>query len=75
MEARELARGDGPPDGVHEGRPRRHFQATTAEGKVVDRWTTTGMLYASAASNEAGYITHKAMRSLGMLVFDNQARV
>jgi len=33
------------------------------------------MLCASASSNEAGYITHKAMRSLGMLVFDNQARV
>ena len=25
--------------------------------------------------NETGYITHKTMRSLGMLVFDNQARV
>jgi formate dehydrogenase major subunit len=52
-----------------------NFQATTADGKVVNRWTTTGMLCASAASNESGYITHKAMRSLGMLVFDNQARV
>jgi formate dehydrogenase major subunit len=33
------------------------------------------MLAASASSNETGYLTHKAMRSLGMLVFDNQARV
>jgi formate dehydrogenase major subunit len=52
-----------------------NFVANTDDGKVVNRWTTTGMLCASAASNETGYITHKAMRSLGMLVFDNQARV
>ena len=45
------------------------------DGKTVNRWVTTGMLCASASSNEAGYLTHKAMRSLGMLVFDNQARV
>lgn len=32
-------------------------------------------LAASASSNEAGYITHKVVRSLGMLAFDNQARV
>lgn len=43
--------------------------------KVVNRWVTTGMLCASASSNESGYLTHKTMRSLGMLVFDNQARV
>ena len=41
----------------------------------MNRWLSTGMLCASASSNETGYITHKAMRSLGMLVFDNQARV
>ena len=29
----------------------------------------------SASSNEAGYITHKVVRSLGILGFDNQARV
>ena len=52
-----------------------NFQAKTADGKVVNRWLTTGMLCASASSNESGYITHKAMRSLGLLVFDNQARV
>jgi formate dehydrogenase major subunit len=52
-----------------------NFVANNAEGKVVNRWTTTGMLCASASSNESGYLTHKAMRSLGMLVFDNQARV
>ena len=52
-----------------------NFQPTTVDGKVVNRWLTTGMLAASASSNESGYITHKAMRSLGLLVFDNQARV
>ena len=51
-----------------------NFQ-TTKNGRVVNRWLTTGMLCASASSNESGYITHKAMRSLGLLVFDNQARV
>jgi formate dehydrogenase major subunit len=52
-----------------------NFVASNASGQVVNRWTTTGMLCASASSNETGYITHKAMRSMGMLVFDNQARV
>ena len=52
-----------------------NFVATNANGQMVNRWTTTGMLCASASSNETGYITHKAMRSMGMLVFDNQARV
>ncbi len=52
-----------------------NFIAQNADGKTVNRWLTTGMLCASASSNESGYITHKAMRSTGMLVFDNQARV
>ena len=52
-----------------------NFVTNNAAGKVVNRWTSTGMLCASASSNETGYITHKAMRSMGMLVFDNQARV
>ena len=52
-----------------------NFQTTNAAGHVVNRWTSTGFLAASASSNEAGYITHKVMRSLGTLVFDNQARV
>lgn len=53
----------------------RHFVASTADGLVVNRWLTTGFLAASASSNETGYITHKMVRSLGMLAFDNQARV
>ncbi len=52
-----------------------NFVAKTADGKTVNRWLTTGFLAASASSNEAGYVTHKLVRSMGMLVFDNQARV
>jgi formate dehydrogenase major subunit len=52
-----------------------NFVAKNADGLTVNRWLTTGMLAASASSNESGYITHKVVRSLGMLVFDNQARV
>lgn len=52
-----------------------NFVASNEAGQVVNRWTSTGMLCASASSNETGYLTHKSMRSMGMLVFDNQARV
>lgn len=52
-----------------------NFTAQTADGLTVNRWLTTGMLAASASSNETGYITHKVIRSLGILGFDNQARV
>jgi formate dehydrogenase major subunit len=52
-----------------------NFVAKDPAGTTVNRWTTTGMLAASAASNEAAYVTWKVVRSFGMLVFDNQARV
>ncbi len=52
-----------------------NFVAKTPEGLTVNRWVTTAMLAASAASNEVGYLTHKVMRTFGMLAFDNQARV
>lgn len=52
-----------------------NFQAKTDDGLTVNRWLSTGMLAASASSNEAGYITHKVARSWGLLAFDNQARV
>lgn len=53
----------------------KHFVAKTPDGLTVNRWLTTGFLAASASSNESGYITHKVVRSLGMLALDNQARV
>ncbi len=49
-----------------------NFQEKNAEGTTVNRWTTTGMLCASAASNETCWLTHKWGRSLGMVVLDNQ---
>ncbi len=52
-----------------------NFVQKTDDGLTVNRWLTTGMLAASASSNEAGYITHKIARSWGLLAFDNQARV
>ncbi len=53
----------------------RNFTATNDKGQTVNRWTGMGFLAASASSNEAGYITHKVLRSLGLVVLDNQARV
>ncbi len=52
-----------------------NFIEKNAQGQTVNRWLTVGFLAASASSNEAGYMTHKVVRSLGMLGFDNQARV
>ena len=52
-----------------------NFIARTGDGLTVNRWLTCGMLAASASSNEVGYLTHKVIRSLGILSFDNQARV
>jgi len=52
-----------------------NFITKTAAGLTVNRWETTGFLAASASSNEAGYVTAKVIRSLGLMAFDNQARV
>jgi formate dehydrogenase major subunit len=52
-----------------------NFIAKNAAGITVNRWISTGMLAASASSSETAYLTWKVARSLGMLVFDNQARV
>src|SRR5438445_12787690 len=53
----------------------KYFVAKNADGVTVNRWLTTGFLAASASSSETGYLTHKLVRSLGSLAFDNQARV
>ena len=53
----------------------KNFIATNDKGETVNRWLTTGVLAASASSNETGYVTHKVIRSMGILGFDNQARV
>jgi len=53
----------------------KNFIARNANGDTVNRWTSVGMLAASASSSETSYLTWKAVRSMGMVVFDNQARV
>jgi formate dehydrogenase major subunit len=52
-----------------------NFIARNATGATVNRWTSTGMLAASASSSETAFLTWKVVRALGVLVFDNQARV
>jgi formate dehydrogenase major subunit len=53
----------------------KNFVSRSATGTTVNRWTSAGMLAASASSSETAYVTWKVARSLGMVVFDNQARV
>jgi formate dehydrogenase major subunit len=53
----------------------KNFIAKNAAGVTVNRWVSTGMLAASASTNETAFITYKTVRSAGMLAFDNQARV
>lgn len=53
----------------------KNFVATNDDGVTVNRWITTGFLAASATTNETAFETYKVVRSAGMLVFDNQARV
>jgi formate dehydrogenase major subunit len=52
-----------------------NFVAQNQDGVTVNRWITTGFLAASATTNETALLTYKVVRSTGMLVFDNQARV
>ena len=53
----------------------KNFIARNKDGATVNRWLSTGMLAASASSNEDFFVTWKVARALGMVVFDNQARV
>lgn len=52
-----------------------NFVAQNKEGVTVNRWSTTGFLASSAASNEAGYLTVKTVRALGITALDTQARI
>ncbi len=53
----------------------KNFVARNDDGVTVNRWISTGFLAASATTNETAFLTYKVVRSAGMLVFDNQARV
>ncbi len=52
-----------------------NFVEANDKGVTVNRWNTTGLLVSSASSNEAGYLTVKAARSMGMVALDTQARI
>lgn len=52
-----------------------NFKVKNDAGVTVNRWPTVGFLASSAASNEAGYISHKVLRGLGVIGIDTQARI
>jgi len=52
-----------------------NFIETNDAGARVNRWKTTGFLAASGATNETAWLTYKTVRSMGIVGFDNQARV
>lgn len=52
-----------------------NFIEKNARGVTVNRWSTTGMLCSSAASNETGILDGKFARGLGMVAIDCQARL
>ncbi|SHI43232.1 formate dehydrogenase major subunit [Roseomonas rosea] len=52
-----------------------NFVAKNEAGVPVNRWTTTGFLAASATTNETAWATFKVVKALGIVGFDNQARV
>jgi formate dehydrogenase major subunit len=51
------------------------FQVTNKDGTTVNRWPTMAFLAGCATSNEAGWLTYKAIRGLGIVAVDNQARI
>jgi len=53
----------------------KNIVVQNSDGVTVNRWITTGFLAASATTNETAWATYKVVRSAGMVVFDNQARV
>lgn len=59
---------------MKDDRDRNLIERNTA-GTMVNRWTSTGFLAASATTNETAWATYKVVRSTGMVAFDNQARV
>jgi formate dehydrogenase major subunit len=53
----------------------KNFVIKNNDGVTVNRWISSGFLAASATTNETAFCTYKVVRSTGMVVFDNQARV
>ena len=53
----------------------KNFVTKNRDGVTVNRWLTTGFFAGSSCSNEAGYLTYKAIRSTGILSLEDQARI
>lgn len=53
----------------------KNFITKNDKGVTVNRWNTTGMLVSSASSNEAGYLSVKMLRAMGVVGLDTQARI
>jgi formate dehydrogenase major subunit len=53
----------------------KNFIAKNRDGVTVNRWLSTGFFGGSSLSNEAGYLTYKAIRSTGILALEDQARI
>lgn len=52
-----------------------NFVEQTGDGKIVNRLTTLGLVGSSAVNNEAGYLTVKMARALGLVGVETQARI
>jgi formate dehydrogenase major subunit len=52
-----------------------NFVTQNPDGVTVNRWSSTAFLASSAAPNEAGYLTVKTLRALGLTAIDTQARI
>ncbi len=53
----------------------KHWTATTADGKVVNRTEAIAFLGGAQNTNEECYLWVKAVRSLGIVYLDHQARI
>lgn len=53
----------------------KQFLRKNQNGTFVNRWTSTGWLVSSAASNETGWLAVKISKALGLLPLETQARV
>ncbi|TAN47319.1 MAG: sulfate ABC transporter substrate-binding protein [Rhodospirillales bacterium] len=52
-----------------------NFKAATDDGQPLNAWPTIGFLASSGSSNETGWLTYKAVRALGIIALDTQARI
>jgi formate dehydrogenase major subunit len=53
----------------------KNFITKNDKGVTVNRWNSSGFLISSASSNEAGYLSVKMLRAMGVVALDTQARI